>query len=166
MYAIALAASYYRHNRRRSYFVIAHRIAVRMRNHRGLFRERALLAEPKVAFSRAATMRRPRCDTSGVRNHNPTRRKKKSIREDESAKCASCIAHFLSRASSPTRRANLGWSLWLLLQLFSRLWDDTIANDDVPKAYFYHSIAYICHLRFLKILYLSYIFISCNTCFV
>lgn len=108
----------------------------------------------KSRFLEAATMRRPRCDTSGVRNHNPTWRKKKkekkkhALRGDGSANRAPRIARFLGRASSPSRRANLEWSLWLL-QLISRLWDDDIDKFLLSLQFailekFYKYLSYFC----------------------
>lgn len=121
---MTLAASYYWHSRRRSYLVIAYGIAMRMWNRRGLFREHAFFAEPKVAFysrlqrcsgRRVAT----RVKYEAIIQHG-VKRKKRILRGDGNAKRASRAYAILGRATTDyvfLSRADLGWSV-LLLYLF------------------------------------------------
>lgn len=123
---MTLAASYYWHSRRRSYLVIAHGIAMRMWNRRGLFREHALFAEPKVAFYsklRRCSGRRvaTRVEYEVIIRHG-VKREKRILRGDGNAKRASRVTQSsveqrLSFSPRRRRRADLGWSV-LLLYLF------------------------------------------------
>lgn len=122
---MTLAASYYWHSRRRSYLVIAHGITMRMWNRRGLFREHALFAEPKVAFYsklRRCSGRRvaTRVEYEVIIRHG-VKREKCILRGDGNAKRASRVTQSSveQRLSfSPRRRADLEWSVLLLYLLF------------------------------------------------
>lgn len=131
---MALAANYYWHSRRRSYLVIAHRIAMRMRNRRGLFREHALFAEPKVAFC----PRLRRCVATRVEYEviirRGVKRGKRILRGDGNAKRASRVTQswveqrptvFFYQTPSGFRMIGLVAPFVLSL---SGLWDDTIAD--------------------------------------
>jgi len=153
-YAAALAGSYYRHKRRRR-LVIAHGIAARMRNRRGLFRERARSSpNRKSRFLEAATRRGrhrwwwwwPRCcDTNGVRSYNPARCKKgKACTEGTEVRNHAHRALRNPRTSdgdvfpSPLRadhQADSGWPLSLLpgflLSKFSKF-SEEIQSARIP----------------------------------
>lgn len=152
---VAFAANYYRHRRRRSYLVIAHEIAMRMRNRRGLFREHALFAEPKVAFCsrlRRCGGRRSHCDTSGVRSYNPARCKKgktysprgrkRETRFSRYAILARATTYYVFFYQTPSRFRMIGLVTTLVLSL-SELWDDSIAD------FVTHSVEYISIMYFL-----------------
>lgn len=109
-YAILHVVSYYKDSWGVSWFVIAHEIAVRMRNHWGLCSANTLLVEPKVAFSRGCDGRRCGvaammamvvcCDTSVVRGYNAARCKKGKAyfegTETRKAFLAHCVAQSLN----------------------------------------------------------------------
>lgn len=138
IHTLALAANYYWHSRRRSYLVIAHGIAMRMRNRRGLFREHALFAEPKVAFCPRLCDDAAAADVatrSGVRSYNPARCKKGEnvFSEGTETRAPRVTQSWVERRptvvfyQTPSGFRMIGLVAPFVLSL-SGLWDDTIAD--------------------------------------